>query len=223
MSQAGRSSSAPFSSTLPFILLTNFPPKPYPEPSTYSHSQTLYSTNHQPNRNEMIISSSLPSEHALSRWSDKYGLKPPNTFKEYVSKKVDHVPKIDYSFLNPSFDMKNMMKSNENLRSKEIGFTNENKSISLRHHIYSLSSTSLPALIDASPKPDGFRRSHRHSIPGHRLSNYLKFLHELSAKGSSTVHLFSTAVISGSSSAPNLKEMPRHGEFNSKYSNKLRN
>ena len=53
------------------------------------------------------------------------------------------------------------------------------------------------------------KRSHRHSIPSHRLSNYLKFLNELAAKGSSTAQLFSTAVISGSSSAPNLKEMPQ--------------
>ncbi len=44
-------------------------------------------------------------------------------------------------------------------------------------------------------------------IPSHRLSNYLKFLHELAAKGSTTAHLFSTAVISGSASVPNLKEM----------------
>ena len=216
MSQAGLSSSAPSSPALPFILLNNVPPEPYPGPSTCSLPQTILSTNHQPNCNAMIISNSLPSEHTLSRWSDKYGLKPTNTLKESISKKVDNVPKIDYSFLNPSFDMKNMIRSNENLSHKKIGFTNETKSISLRHHIYSVSSTSLPALIDASPKPDGFRRSHRHSIPGHRLSNYLKFLHELSAKGSSTVHLFSTAVISGSSSAPNLKEMPRHGDFNSK-------
>ena len=53
------------------------------------------------------------------------------------------------------------------------------------------------------------KRSHRHSIPSHRLSNYLKFLNELAAKGSSTAQLFSTAVISGSSSAPNLKDMPQ--------------
>ncbi len=52
-------------------------------------------------------------------------------------------------------------------------------------------------------------RLYRHSIPSHRLNNYLKFLHELAAKGSTTAHLFSTAVISGSSSAPNLKEMPQ--------------
>jgi len=59
---------------------------------------------------------------------------------------------------------------------------------------------------------DAFKRAHRHSIPGHRLNNYLKFLNELAAKGSSTAHLFSTAVISGSSSAPNLKDedMPQH-------------
>ena len=39
-----------------------------------------------------------------------------------------------------------------------------------------------------------------------------EFLNELAAKGSSTAHLFSTAVISGSSSAPNLKDedMPQH-------------
>lgn len=60
---------------------------------------------------------------------------------------------------------------------------------------------------------DAFFRAHRHSIPGHRLTNYLKFLHELAAQGSTFAHLFSTAVISGSSSAPNLqKEMPPRGE-----------
>merc|ERR1719411_904344 len=55
------------------------------------------------------------------------------------------------------------------------------------------------------PFKNAFRRAHRHSIPGHRLNNYLKFLHELK---STTAQLFSTAVISGSSSAPNLQEMP---------------
>jgi hypothetical protein len=76
----------------------------------------------------------------------------------------------------------------------------------------SLLSSSHSALIVAPTSADAFRRAHRHSIPGHRLNNYLKFLHELAAKGSTTAHLFSTAVISGSSSAPNLKEMPRHGD-----------
>jgi len=64
---------------------------------------------------------------------------------------------------------------------------------------------SVSALIVAPPSADEFRRAHRHSIPGHRLNNYLKFLHELK---STTAQLFSTAVISGSSSAPNLQEMP---------------
>ena len=73
-------------------------------------------------------------------------------------------------------------------------------------------SASISALIVTPPSPDSFRRAHRHSIPGHRLNNYLKFLNELAAKGSSTAHLFSTAVISGSSSAPNLKEMPQPRE-----------
>ena len=70
---------------------------------------------------------------------------------------------------------------------------------------------SVSALIVAPPSADAFRRAHRHSIPGHRLNNYLKFLHELK---STTAQLFSTAVISGSSSAPNLQDarcMPRNG------------
>ena len=72
---------------------------------------------------------------------------------------------------------------------------------------------SISALIVATPSTDAFFRAHRHSIPGHRLTNYLKFLHELAAQGSTIAHLFSTAVISGSSSAPNLqKEMPPLGE-----------
>ena len=87
---------------------------------------------------------------------------------------------------------------------------------SVCNNLTSVSSASLPILIAAQPTKDVFRRSHRHSIPGHRLSNYLKFVNELSAKGSSTAHLFSTAVISGSSSAPNLKEMPRTGEGHGK-------
>lgn len=60
--------------------------------------------------------------------------------------------------------------------------------------------------------PSRSTRSHRHSIPSHRLNNYLRFLNELAANGSNTAQLFSTAVISGSSSAPNLKEMPQPGE-----------
>ncbi|TRY63566.1 hypothetical protein TCAL_11569 [Tigriopus californicus] len=55
---------------------------------------------------------------------------------------------------------------------------------------------------------DGYKRSRRRSIPSRRMSNYLKFLHELAAKGPTGARVFSTAVISGSSSAPNLKEMP---------------
>ena len=78
-------------------------------------------------------------------------------------------------------------------------------------------SASISALIVTPPSPDSFRRAHRHSIPGHRLNNYLKFLNELAAKGSSTAHLFSTAVISGSSSAPNLKEMPQPREGLGEY------
>lgn len=75
------------------------------------------------------------------------------------------------------------------------------------------SPNSISALIVAPPSADAFFRAHRHSIPGHRLTNYLKFLHELAAQGSTIAHLFSTAVISGSSSAPNLqKEMPPQGE-----------
>ena len=71
----------------------------------------------------------------------------------------------------------------------------------------------ISSLIVAPPSTDAFFRAHRHSIPGHRLTNYLKFLHELAAQGSTIAHLFSTAVISGSSSAPNLqKEMPPQGE-----------
>ena len=76
----------------------------------------------------------------------------------------------------------------------------------------------ISSLIVAPPSTDAFFRAHRHSIPGHRLTNYLKFLHELAAQGSTFAHLFSTAVISGSSSAPNLqKEMPPRGENVGKF------
>jgi len=57
---------------------------------------------------------------------------------------------------------------------------------------------------------DVFRRSHRLSLPGHsqRMTNYLKFLQELAVRqamgGGLNSQLFSTAVISGSSSSPNL-------------------
>jgi len=55
---------------------------------------------------------------------------------------------------------------------------------------------------------DGFRRAHRLSLPGQRMTNYLKFLQELAVRQASGTamasQLFSTAVISGSSSVPNL-------------------
>jgi len=55
---------------------------------------------------------------------------------------------------------------------------------------------------------EGFRRSHRLSLPGQRMTNYLKFLQELAVRQASGTamasQLFSTAVISGSSSVPNL-------------------
>jgi hypothetical protein len=159
-----------------------------------------------------MLSNSFPSEHSLSRLSDTYSSKEESNNIQETNTKKDNVLKIDFSFIIPSFIISSEIKCKgnnfEDLR---------NENMSLQSNLYSLSSTSLPVLNAASPKSDGFRRSHRHSIPGHRLSNYLKFLNELSAKGSSTVHLFSTAVISGSSSAPNLKEMPRHGECHSKY------
>ena len=159
-----------------------------------------------------MLSKSFPSENSLSRLSDTYCSKQESNIQETNTKKDNNVPKIDFPFLIPSFIISSEIKCKGN---NYEDLRNEN--MSLQSNLYSLSSTSLPALNAASPKSDGFRRSHRHSIPGHRLGNYLKFLNELSAKGSSTVHLFSTAVISGSSSAPNLKEMPRHGECHSKY------
>ena len=75
------------------------------------------------------------------------------------------------------------------------------------------------------PSPEGHRRSHRLSLqPGYKMTNYLKFLQELAirqvliyvlsynclsfptqaAGGSMASQLFSTAVISGSSSVPNI-------------------
>eukprot|EP00095_Tigriopus_kingsejongensis_P003820 maker-scaffold278_size225338-snap-gene-1.22 protein:Tk03820 transcript:maker-scaffold278_size225338-snap-gene-1.22-mRNA-1 annotation:"inositol hexakisphosphate and diphosphoinositol-pentakisphosphate kinase-like isoform x8" len=62
--------------------------------------------------------------------------------------------------------------------------------------------------MDEVNDEDTFKRNRRRSIPSHRLSNYLKFLNELTLRGSTGARVFSTAVISGSSSAPNLKEMP---------------
>jgi len=55
---------------------------------------------------------------------------------------------------------------------------------------------------------DGYRRAHRLSLPSQRMTNYLKFLQELAVRQASGTamasQLFSTAVISGSSSVPNL-------------------
>ena len=89
---------------------------------------------------------------------------------------------------------------------------------------------------------DVFRRSHRLSLPGHsqRMTNYLKFLQELAVRqvyfktlphillsfltssmpiqamgGGLNSQLFSTAVISGSSSSPNLG--PRNNCRGSEY------
>merc|ERR1719219_333932 len=62
---------------------------------------------------------------------------------------------------------------------------------------------------DSPLSKEGYRRSHRLSLqPGQKMSNYLKFLQELAIRqasgGSMASQLFSTAVISGSSSVPNL-------------------
>ena len=78
---------------------------------------------------------------------------------------------------------------------------------------------------DTCQSPEGYRRGHRLSLqPGQKMSNYLKFLQELAIRqvpfpsmlsfethrccqasgGSMASQLFSTAVISGSSSVPNL-------------------
>merc|ERR1719334_1210703 len=56
---------------------------------------------------------------------------------------------------------------------------------------------------------DGYKRGHRLSLqPSSKMTNYLKFLQELAIRqasgGSMASQLFSTAVISGSSSVPNL-------------------
>ena len=74
-------------------------------------------------------------------------------------------------------------------------------------------------LLSTSSPPEGHRRGHRLSLqPGHKMTNYLKFLQELAIRqvaspplhpaqasgGAMASQLFSTAVISGSSSSPNL-------------------
>merc|ERR1712106_1032321 len=68
---------------------------------------------------------------------------------------------------------------------------------------------SLPVGGKESPtNKDGYRRAHRLSLPSQRMTNYLKFLQELAVRQASGTamasQLFSTAVISGSSSVPNL-------------------
>ena len=67
--------------------------------------------------------------------------------------------------------------------------------------------TQLPVLESPSPVCHVERRGHRLSLPGSKMTNYLKFLQELAFRQSNksvASHLFSTAVISGSSSVPNL-------------------
>jgi len=79
--------------------------------------------------------------------------------------------------------------------------------------IYSVDDMSLASRsqsMEDGMDEDVFRRSHRLSLPGHsqRMTNYLKFLQELAVRqamgGGLNSQLFSTAVISGSSSSPNL-------------------
>ncbi|XP_066980658.1 inositol hexakisphosphate and diphosphoinositol-pentakisphosphate kinase 2 isoform X30 [Macrobrachium rosenbergii] len=72
-------------------------------------------------------------------------------------------------------------------------------------------SSSLDSISDEdwSPLESESLRRHRHSIPGH-LSSYLMFLAGLQQKAAATtgpaVPVFSTAVISGSTSAPDLRD-----------------
>ena len=206
MAQPGLSSSAPSYKIIPSIILPD-----YPSSFCKKTSKDQRNVNSPPSSQEEILSQSFPLEHSISKLKDKYCLRPPNMICGYTKiapQNVSHqILPFSFQSKNPERNVIAVPNFNSNAN---IGCFRDNLD-------YTYSFTSLPILNAASPTSDGFRRSHRHSIPGHRLGNYLKFLTELSAKGSSTVHLFSTAVISGSSSAPNLKEMPRLGECNSTY------
>ena len=206
MAQPGLSSSAPSYKIIPSIILPDYPSSFCKK--TSKHQRNVNSPRSSQEKN---LSQSFPLEHSISKLKDKYCLRPPNMicgYSKIAPKNVSHQI-LPFSFQSKIPERNIIAVPNFNSNAN-IGCFQDNLD-------YSYSFTSLPILNAASPTSDGFRRSHRHSIPGHRLGNYLKFLTELSAKGSSTVHLFSTAVISGSSSAPNLKEMPRLGECNSKY------
>ena len=211
-SQMGHPSLAPYQ-PVPRITMSESLPLPVHNLSKDKcHTNTRLS--HCP---EQTLSCSLPSKFYLSGYIDNdcLNLETPFHIKTDVNKCIS--TNKDPQIPIPSSVSTTSLKCGKNNCRQNVNSKNEMLLSSCSSNLYFVSSTSLPALIAAPLNTDCFRRSHRHSIPGHRLSNYLKFLNELSAKGSSTVHLFSTAVISGSSSAPNLKEMPRPGECHSKY------
>ena len=157
----------------------------------------------------VTLSRSLPSEYPSSAPSDvpiSYNKAYFQTMASHINRKYLVAPK------RISSGDRLILKNNGNKRKLSLGNIDDYTSTILTY--VSSASLSVPDLARLNLDP--FRRSHRHSIPNHRLGNYLKFLNELSTKRSSTAHLFSTAVISGSSSAPNLKEMPRPGEGHGK-------
>ncbi|XP_037793416.1 inositol hexakisphosphate and diphosphoinositol-pentakisphosphate kinase-like [Penaeus monodon] len=73
--------------------------------------------------------------------------------------------------------------------------------------------------LDSVSDEESLRR-HRHSIPGH-LSSYLSFLTSLQQKAAAivtpAVPVFSTAVISGSTSSPDLRDNFTGLSFSSKH------
>jgi hypothetical protein len=142
---------------------------------------------------------SLPSDCPIRRIS---------VLMEAAAGKISLVPQLDSKVMSSSVDL---IPPTSPVVRRRTAF------LAPRQKAYSTSVSESPASIEvidhhptsSASDPDAFKRSHRHSIPSHRLNNYLKFLNELAAKGSTTALVFSTAVISGSSSAPNLKEMPQ--------------
>merc|ERR1719189_3417234 len=107
---------------------------------------------------------------------------------------------------------KNLSRSFEDSRPRSLEMETEKESTNSKDE------TSLPSRTQSMEDvtdEDAYRRSHRLSLPGNnRMNNYLKFLEELRQKqvnsGAMASQLFSTAVISGSKSLPNLVADEKH-------------
>lgn len=105
--------------------------------------------------------------------------------------------------LSPTESQKNLSRSFEESRPRSLEIETEKDSNTSKDEPSIPSRTQ--SMEDVTDE-EGFHRKHRLSLPGHKMSNYLKFLQELAQRqaGGVASQLFSTAVISGSKSLPNL-------------------